>query len=308
MKTSACYWFFLACIIICTSSNAEQFEVWSKLEVTAELPLPYGKTSVAFYNETRVLNQVGISTQSGQWMFTHPDLNYIPISSLIFIDVIPFQNNCASFQQNCISFGWFVGKPQYITFDDGTRTGFSLHVDLKITDKGDFDLKVDDMYQDALKMQKFLAEPKKSSSETPSLDDQGNANFSSLSNFSLPNYYYGSRSFYYELPAGMGSLTIKNNFIDQVITDYKLELSSGDSVNLTNAIKERGLQFSYFSSPLVSVDRMGHIFTVVVPCLLNDPEDETHYTAARFTIASNSVISTSFVKQDTQYRVCELKD
>ncbi|MEE2023847.1 hypothetical protein, partial [Alkalimonas mucilaginosa] len=256
----------------------------------------------------QIVSKIEMSNPAGRWVYTHSELNQIPIDSLLYINVIPLQKVCVEFQQTCISFGWFVGEPQYITFADGTTTGFNLHVDLKITEKGDFDFTVEDMYQVGLKLQEFLIEFKEQPSEAPASDVQEHITMPSFPNFSFPNYYSDNRSFHYELPGGFAALTIKNKIYDGLVTDYQLVMASGDLVDVTRSIKEQGLNFSRFSSPLVSVDAIANTFTVTVTCLLNDLSDETTYTAARFTIADNTVISTDFVRQATQGRVCELAD
>lgn len=316
MKTLTYYGLYLLCTFNIASVHAEHNLLWSKLEISADLPAPYGKTSVAFltsvHNDTRLVSQVNMSNPTGHWAFTHPEIHLIPIEILTYKAVIPIKKNCAEFKQNCISFGWSGGEPQYITSIDGSIQSYFQRVTLKITEKGEFDFQVKDTYKEAveleLKYREFLKSYKEDFTETQEKDVQKVISFTSMPNISFPNYYYGNRAFYYEIPEWLGTLGINIRYVNKTIAGYKLLLSSDNVVDVTKAIKAQGLHFSRFSSPLVFVNKEKNTVMVKIACLLNDPADHTSYTAARFSITENGIVSIEFVKQKTQNRSCELED
>uniref|UniRef100_A0A486XK50 Uncharacterized protein n=1 Tax=Rheinheimera sp. BAL341 TaxID=1708203 RepID=A0A486XK50_9GAMM len=307
---------YLLLIAGSTYSIADNYVVWSKFQMTAELPAPYGRTVVAFlsteHDDARIVSQLHLINNAGSWLFTDPDLRHIPIDFLTYKGVIPLEDKCDEFKSNCIYFSWQVGEPRYVTFADGTRQPHYVNIDIKLNAHGRFHLKVEDTYQEGLEFQRrfddFWREYNQKPTERHQHNEVENIYFPAFPAISFPTYFYGSREFFYVLPSDLGKLVIKNSIAEPIVADYQLMLPSGDLVDITAAIKGHGLHFSRFTNHLVSFDNEENTFTVLISCLLNNPEDETRYTAARFTIASNSIISTSFVKQDTQYRVCELKD
>ena len=317
MKNLLFCWGYLLCLTSCANINAEQTLFWSKMEIIAELPAPYDETAIAFLtseqDDSIIVSQIEMHSSAGQWVYTHPDLAQIPVEILSSYSAIPLNKNCAEFQNSCIPFLWLVGEPQYISFPIGGKSEFYKHIYLKVSDDGRFDFKIVDTYQEGLKHQQAMIELlKELEKEKQQPESKVNHDIESIAfpfpAISLSKAYYGSRVFYYELPALLGSLSIRNTIVDALPVDYLLTLPSGDSVDVARTIKASGLRFSGLSNPLVSLDNEDDALTLVIPCLLSNPEDETRYTAARFTIERNGVISTSFVKQDIQYRVCELKD
>lgn len=300
MKNLFFGWVYLFLLFSSVNGSAEQVVFWSKMEIIAELPAPYGETRVAFLTteqgDKQLVRQVEMSNTTGHWMFTHPELELIPVEALTTKSGIALEKNCVEFQTSCISFLWLIGEPQYITFPIGGTTEFFQHVYLKVSEHGLFDFKIVDRYQEGLEQQqamtKLLKELEEQTSEVQLNDELENIAFP-FPVIYLPRFYYGSRVFYYELPALLGSLSIKNTIVDALAVDYSLILPSGGAVDLARIVKDKGLRFSGLSDPLVSFDAVTRDFFITIPCLLDKSNEDKSFMAVKLKgTERNRVITT----------------
>lgn len=307
---------YLISICSCFCCYAQNDIPWTKLELTANLPAPYGETSVIFSTSEKdgkqVVNSVEMINQAGNWIFSHPKLHQLSIASLNISNAIMIEKNCSEFQQDCISFSWRVGEPRYITFVDGITDEFYLIINLKISEQGRFDFSVEDTYQEGLKLEQqyreFMLERKESSSVTQAPTEQKSIAFDFLPAISIRTVYYGRKIFYYESSKLLGNLSIENTFVEGLPANYQLLLPSGNLVAFNKAVKESKLRFSGLSYPLVSIDDVKDELQIVFPCLIGQEQTSTlSYLTVKIDLLKNKVVNFYMVKHITDDSVCDLK-
>ncbi|SEH81326.1 hypothetical protein SAMN05660691_01626 [Rheinheimera pacifica] len=279
------FYLFLACssFFVYSQNNLP----WTKYEILATLPKPYGKTTIVFsttvQDNQRVISEVAMTTATGSWQFLSEELRQLPLKSLTDQNAIMLKKDCPEFQQDCISMVWQMDEPRSITFVDGFAQEYFKLVKLNISGRGNFKLTVDDTYQDGVKLEQQYREFMREYKEPSARDSKSEYNENVVFNFpamSLSKPYYGSQIFYYESEAFLGKLSIENTIVDALPVAYRLSMPSGDLVVIDSTIKEKNLRFSGFSYPLVTVNEAINKLTITIPCLIehNLSADVVHLT------------------------------
>lgn len=291
---------YLISICSCLCCYAQNDIPWAKLELTANLPAPYGVTSVTFstfdQDDKRVLKSVEMTNQAGNWKFSSPELQQLSIESLNISNAIMIEKSCPGFQKGCISFSWRVGEPRYITFADGIKQEYYKLFNLKISEQGRFDFSMEDTYQEELKIEQqyreFMLEYKKDpSSVTRPSDEQKNITFD-FPTISFPEVYYGRKVFYYESSELLGNLVIENRFVDGLPANYQLLLPSGNLIAFDKAVKEKNLRFSGLSYPLLKIDDAKDKLRVVISCLIGqEPTSALSYLSVKIDLEKNEIFT-----------------